>query len=475
MLLEARGSKVEIAPPVHESLKGKLWDRMDRLPAYLPDNVNEVQWMTAAAAASNSWYQAAAKMAQAKGVQVDLNSLVKSVFSASVVGLPLVDQLGLAHLVPMHLGKNRRDGGAIECNLIIGYKGFIELARSANVIDVITPEIVWGNEVFERWNDESGAHFRHEPSLERPDIVDVKDIRAAYVVSKTPTGHADFELVTGSTIRSLANRQRNVWKTNPVEMAKKTPIRRIAKRWPQTNRLAAAVRLDEQLDADERQSSLVSLETFDTAAIESAKTTPPEWLGELQSALGKAETPEALQSVVEQFRDRHGDSEALQRVCEGYRKAAGFPDEPVESAPVVVDSKEPSQTELFDGPGNHSEAESAPEKTKDEIIAECQKRFEKCASLMGLRRSMNRAIKEHPACKTAITLAAAVVEREKFSESPVEANGLLERLSQDLEACTTPEEVEACADKYLSEAPADAELMEKIYDARDKREDTLAV
>lgn len=444
--IEVDGTNLELAPPVSGELVEPLWKLWRRMPAYIPDGVNKAQWMTAAASAANSWFNAARRSSQSKNVQIDFGSLAKCVFNASVIGLPMVDQLGYQHLVPMHVNKTQ-NGGWIECQLWTGYKGYIELARDAGVIDVITPEIVWRDEPFSRWNDETGAHFRHEPSLERPDKIDIKEIKAAYVVTTTPRGHHDFEIVTGSTLRGLARRG-NVWASNPVEMAKKSPVRRIAKRWPQTDRMAAAMRLDEQADAEQTQSALVSYQGNGVSAAVVEKTTAevPVWTKELKAELAKCKTKADVETLRARYDEQ--DHDLVNQVCDGFLEAGGLtkskekPAGPPESPPAAETDPEPQSIDdvnamLAGGPAPSGKPPAKP-----------------------------KAKRGRPRKKAEPKPQAPTPEKspEDIEAAPTDAE-IIDRCEADLEACTNEDEIKAIVTQYgdlFPEKKSTVELLSSI-------------
>lgn len=174
-------------------------------------------------------------------------SLANAVITASQIGLEIGGPLGMAHLVPF--GK--------EATLIIGYKGFMDLAYRSGIVSHFSPHPVYEND-----------HFLYSyglnPKLEhRPTDGERGPLKYAYAVCHYKGGGYDFEVVNKADIeatkRSSAgyksaikhNKKDNPWIDPDQEwtMWVKTAIRRLAKRIPQSPDIQRAAAIDERADA----------------------------------------------------------------------------------------------------------------------------------------------------------------------------------------------------------------------------------
>jgi phage RecT family recombinase len=202
---------------------------IERLPEWLPDERLAKRFVMAVAAEVNR-------------LDADVNpvSIVRTAFNCAVLGLLPGPQLGHAHFVPFKK----------ECQLIIGYKGFLELAYGCGFLKDVQCEVVLTGEEYERWNDADGAQILHEMAVDRDE--EWANVRAAYCIWHATTGGHGIEVIGQKQLSKLKGRG-NVWKSEPIEMAKKTPLRRAAKRWNLTSEMAKAVWLDEAAERDEVQ------------------------------------------------------------------------------------------------------------------------------------------------------------------------------------------------------------------------------
>lgn len=440
--------KIEIAPAADTALESKLWNRWSRAVNYLPTDVDPVAWVSSAAAAANAAYKAGQNSAANKGKSFDVNSVTKSVFNAAAIGLPLVDQLGYAHLVPQASGRY------VHIQLWLGYKGMLKLGRDAGVVDTILTEIVWGEEFFERWNDEDGPHFRHEPSLDRPEIIDIKDIKAAYCRTANNRGASDFEVVPGKQLGGLYRKQGNVWKSNPVEMSRKTAIRRMSKRWPQTKELSHAVRLDEMAESEELQPSLTPA-TDESGPPQIQEK--PRWLDELNRALAECETAQEANDLAETMVGQYQDgADAIRNAVEGFLDMAG----------------------LADGEERLKEPEPEPEPTQAEVIEKVTSLFAEQGSIEELLTVYKAMVARYPEHETAIKSAASIrrTEIEVPKDNPAAAgeppeddgSEYLTQAKARFKTCSNADEVEAARDELVREAPAVGGILDQIHDEAEK-------
>lgn len=180
-------------------------------------------------------------------------SIMVAIYAGARLGLDFDPSLGQAYIIPR--------GG--QATFMVGYQGYMELARRSNVIDTVLTKIVYRDEEFEHWIDERGPHFKHVPNYDEKSL---DDAVLVYCLANTKTGPPIFETMRADQIIAIRDKYGprhngvlvGAW-ADPItepEQWLKTSIRRSAKRWPlSTNdrRLAEAVLWDEQADRGERQ------------------------------------------------------------------------------------------------------------------------------------------------------------------------------------------------------------------------------
>lgn len=194
-------------------------------------------------------------------LKCDQTSLLSAVMQCAQLGLEPGGVLGHAYLLPY----------GDRCQLIVGYKGLLDLARrSGQILDI------WSNVVFEN------ETFEHEAGLDR--ILKHKPLppskRGAhrvgvYAVAKLKDGSSHHEWLWIEEVDAIRKRSRagnsGPWVTDFDEMARKTAIRRLAKYLPISVEFARAAALDEAHE--------IGLPTADMDVaeftIEDAKAEPP--------------------------------------------------------------------------------------------------------------------------------------------------------------------------------------------------------
>lgn len=143
--------------------------------------------------------------------------------------------LGHAYLVPY----------GNEVTFIPGYRGLIELARRSGIVRRFVGRAVHANDEFDY---EYGLFesLKHKPAKGEPG-----DFTFAYAVLWVAGADPDFEVMNKPQIDAIRARSRagknGPWVTDYEEMAKKTVIRRLAKRAPMSIEFQQAVNNDEQV------------------------------------------------------------------------------------------------------------------------------------------------------------------------------------------------------------------------------------
>jgi recombination protein RecT len=139
-----------------------------------------------------------------------------------------LSQLGLepdgrrAHLIPFRNNKK----GIVECQLIIDYKGLVELINNTGEVANVHADVICENDIFEY---DKGDIKRHEIDFKKSR----GDVYAAYAIIRFKDGTEKCEVMTREEIESIRKRSKAAesgpWVSDWNEMAKKTVFRRASK------------------------------------------------------------------------------------------------------------------------------------------------------------------------------------------------------------------------------------------------------
>jgi recombination protein RecT len=157
-------------------------------------------------------------------------SFASALMACSVLGLEPNTPLGHAYLIPF---KNNKRGGIYECQLIVGYKGLIELMYRSGIVASVKATPVFAGDDFEY---EFGLHpdIRHKPSEDPGRGSDVTKLTHVYPVVQLREKELDpiWDVLTRAEIELRRKRSKassdGPWVTDYVSMANKTGIRKIA-------------------------------------------------------------------------------------------------------------------------------------------------------------------------------------------------------------------------------------------------------
>ena len=193
----------------------------------------------------------------------DVASLVGAIGQCAQMGLEPNTVLGHAYLVPFNTKRKDANGGERWVNsvqVIIGYKGLIDLARrSGQIISIAAHEVceadrfelVYGLE--ERLN--------HTPAMgERGEVI------GFYAVAKLKDGGHCFEFMSRHQVEAIRDGSQGFqqakkygkdaahpWSAHFVEMGRKTVIRRLAKFLPLSVEFQTGVALDSMAESGKDQ------------------------------------------------------------------------------------------------------------------------------------------------------------------------------------------------------------------------------
>jgi len=186
-----------------------------------------------------------ALMNEPRLLECNPREVFREVAKLAALGLLIDSQLGEAYLIASRTGPQAR----------VGYRGLIKLARQSGDVSMIYAHEVYENDEIEcLLGDEK--KLRHKPNLfgERGEIV------GYYAVIKFKDGDTDFEPMTPDQINKIRDKSDGYrafksgkikdtpWATSYEEMAKKTCIRRLMKRCPQSPELSSALGLEDHAE-----------------------------------------------------------------------------------------------------------------------------------------------------------------------------------------------------------------------------------
>ena len=191
----------------------------------------------------------------------DEKSFFASVLQCAALGLEPGDGLGQCYLLPY--GK--------KCQLIIGYRGMIDLARRSGQIRAIFAYCVHQKD-----------HFSYtlglDPNLEHVpcDDSDPGPTTHVYAVAKLTDGSSQFEVMSRAQVEKIRMRSKassnGPWTTDWDEMAKKTVVRRLFKYLPVSTEAIRAASADEK---SERGEDLDDYDILEDRYIDQGGDVPP--------------------------------------------------------------------------------------------------------------------------------------------------------------------------------------------------------
>jgi len=158
--------------------------------------------------------------------QCEIKSIVLALMDAAALGLDPSGLLGQAYIVPYF----DRKKGTYRAQLIVGYRGYINLAMKDGLVTDIQAHCVYAKDEFVI---EYGTEPKlvHVPNYSVPQVDD--DIIGAYAVAWLRSGKTHFNFVPRARIDQIKAKVRpgelSPWVTDFPEMCKKTAIRALMK------------------------------------------------------------------------------------------------------------------------------------------------------------------------------------------------------------------------------------------------------
>lgn len=179
-----------------------------------------------------------------KLAQCDPYSFVGSIIQCGQLGLEPGNNLGHAYLLPY--GK--------DCNLIIGYRGMIDLARRSGQVISIQAHTVYEEDFFE-------FEYGLTPKLRHIPYRKTGIPTHAYACAMLKDGGNQFEVMSLEEIKQIQKSSKagnsGPWQTHFDEMARKTVIRRLFKYLPVSVEMTQAIIIDEQADIGKQDNASI--------------------------------------------------------------------------------------------------------------------------------------------------------------------------------------------------------------------------
>ncbi|WP_261537069.1 recombinase RecT [Burkholderia multivorans] len=187
-----------------------------------------------------------------KLMECTVESLMGAVVQCSQLGLEPNTPLGHAYLIPFE--KKKKVGGEwvtekVETQIVIGYKGLIDLARRSGQVVSIAAHAVHEHDHFD-------YAFGLDEKLEHKPAMSARGrVIAFYAVAKLVGGGHAFEVMSAEQVNEIRDASQNykfardksktVWGQHYEEMGRKTVLRRLFKYLPVSIELASATALDD--------------------------------------------------------------------------------------------------------------------------------------------------------------------------------------------------------------------------------------
>jgi recombination protein RecT len=196
-------------------------------------------------------------------------SLFQALLMSVQLGLSPDGMLGEAYLIPF-----KTQGGETTITFIPGYKGLVKLALRSGKVQRIEAHVVYESDQFDfamgtapfvthRW----GVDDRLDSTMD--------GITHFYAVAFYADDSKQFEVMTIEQvlgIQARARASRGPWQTDPVQMGRKTVVRRLCNLLPLSPDLETALRLEAEMDNNVPQTANFELVDIPPEAIEAPET-----------------------------------------------------------------------------------------------------------------------------------------------------------------------------------------------------------
>lgn len=241
--------------------------------------------------------------------QCDPMSFLGAVIQCAQLGLEPGNALGHAYILPFD--KREKVAGQwktvrTEAQVIIGYRGMIDLARRSGQIISIDARAVYEGDRFECLLG-LDPKIDHQPDWQNANRADPSKLRFVYAVAKLKDGGVQFDVMSRAEVEGVRARSKSAdngpWVTDFAAMAIKTVVRRLFKFLPVSIEMQTAVGLDEMAEAGLSQQNAAVIDGDFAVVDDPAGALTDETKSSLQSLIASIESatsPEAAQLVCDE-------------------------------------------------------------------------------------------------------------------------------------------------------------------------------
>lgn len=276
-------NEIQKAAPANklDSLRGILERGKGTLASVLPKHMTAERMVKLATVAASK---------DAKLLDCDPMSLLRSLMDASQLGLEPFTPLQQCYIIPYFNGKKR----IMEAQFQVGYRGLIELVRRSDKVLSIEAHCVYENDEFDCVLGLE-TKLMHKPNWDG----ERGRMKLVYAVAKLKDGATQFEVMGKNAVDDIRKRSKSAesgpWVSDYDQMACKTVLKRLIKYLPISIEAAKAVSIDNKaegfdssetmvfdVDGDDKIAELEKIEV-ETVKIEASNVN----LGEYRSKIHK--------------------------------------------------------------------------------------------------------------------------------------------------------------------------------------------
>ena len=269
----ARGGAVTSQADEPKSVFGFLKLHRDQIAAALPKHMNADRMARVATTCIRT---------TPKLLECTPESLFGAIIQCAQLGLEPSNGLGHAYLLPFD--KNEKQGNEwvkvrTDVQLIIGYRGMIDLARRSGQIISIEAHPVYVGDTFD-CSLGLDSKLNHVPDWDNPNRDDPSKLTFVYAVAKLKGGGVQFQVMSKRGVDAIRERSKSKksgpWVTDYEAMALKTVTRRLFKWLPVSIEMQTAVGLDEAAERGEQNLGSVINGDFKEVEKKLLEATDPE-------------------------------------------------------------------------------------------------------------------------------------------------------------------------------------------------------
>lgn len=196
----------------------------------------------------NNGAEAKAIKAMLGGSKVAFDRYVATVFGLLATKSEVLEKATPASIVNavrvacgMGLEPLTSDGGIVvygdQATFMPQWQGYLKRIRNSGKVQDVDVQVAYEHDDFHYGLSEKGGWFRHEPTQ---DPAQRGGFKYFYAYAVMPTGFVVLDVMTAAEVNAVRDhfakgldKENSPWRTSYAEMARKTVVRRLAKRLPQ--------------------------------------------------------------------------------------------------------------------------------------------------------------------------------------------------------------------------------------------------